>query len=81
MPLPAVGTAVTVVRYTEVVIGEHKSARWIEVADGRVERVEGDVVHLRLSHEGLLPKNTGGSIPADTEPLADDTPIKLVWQR
>jgi hypothetical protein len=72
MPIPPVGANVAILRYTEAMVGEMKSARWIEVADGAVSRVKDGVVYLRLA--GAL-----RNVDLHSDPLPYDTPIKLVW--
>ena len=75
--LPTRGARVSVLRYTEVVVEGVRSARWVPVAEATVHQLDGDLVHLRLTQKLSHVAGLEGS----TDPLAHDTPVKLVWYR
>lgn len=72
MPLPTKGQPVIVLRYEEMRVTGALSARWIEVADAKVERLDEDLVYLTV--DGSL-RNTDG----EADPLPFGTAVKLVW--
>jgi len=77
LALPTRGARVSVLRYTEVVVEGVRSARWVPVAEATVHQLDGDLVHLRLTQKLSHVAGLEGS----TDPLAHDTPVKLVWYR
>ncbi len=72
--IPPPGVDARVLRYTETRVGDVRSARWIELATGRVVKVKDQIVHLRIDG----PVNTIADV---SDPLTYDTPIRLVWKR
>jgi hypothetical protein len=72
--IPEPSIQVRVLRYTETTVGTVRSARWIELATARVIKVDEDMVHLQIG--GAL-----NEIPGVSDPLAYDTPLRLVWKR
>lgn len=70
-PRPEPGTLVRVYRYRRVTVGGVRSVRWIDTTEGKVRRLEGDVIEVEV---GEL-RNADGLAP----PLVADVPVKLVW--
>jgi hypothetical protein len=74
--LPKAGSYVRLLRYTEAMVGDVKSARWIELTpQAQVLYVKKDVIHVMLGSEPLLP------IADVNDPLTYDTPVRLAWKR
>jgi hypothetical protein len=72
--LPEAGTDVTLLRYTEQAVGALRAPRWIRLAQGRVLKVEDEVVIVRLDSE-LVP------LEGIKDPLTPDTPLRLAWDK
>jgi hypothetical protein len=71
--IPAAETLVRVYRYREVRIGELRSGRWIDTTEGRVTRVDGDEVHVRIGEI----RNVDGI----EDPLPPDATVELIWRQ
>jgi hypothetical protein len=73
--LPEPGSYVRLLRYTEAMVGDVKSARWIELTpQAQVIHVKKGVIHLQLGDD-LLP------IAGVPDPLTYDTAVRLAWKR
>ena len=70
--VPAASRDVTILRYTEAQVGPVRTARWLEVAAGRVIKVKKDIVHVRLTGDVK-------ALPNGKDALVYDAALRLLW--
>lgn len=74
-PLPRTGDEALLLKYIETTAGPVTSSEWRQLATVSVTNIESDVVHVMLVGSEAVPV----AHDPNKDPLAYDTPVKLVW--